>query len=46
MSASTDTSDAALNQDTAAIDAQMSAYTTDSANVTASLSDTPVVQSY
>lgn len=41
-----DTSDTALGQDAAAVDAQMSAYTTDSANVDQSLNDTPTAQEY
>jgi len=42
MSATNDASDAALSQDTAAIDAQMQGLTTDSANIDSSLSDKSV----
>lgn len=42
MSANEDASDAALIQDVAAIDAQMQAYTTDSAEVDSSLNDKSV----
>lgn len=44
MSAATDTSDAAIAQDTAAVDAQMQALDTDSTNIDASLADKPVAQ--
>lgn len=46
LSAASDTSDAALAQDTAAIDAQMSATAQDSTNITSAMSDKPVSQSY
>lgn len=46
MSPSADTSDAALSQDQAAIDAQLQGLTQDQASVDASLSDQPVTQSY
>jgi hypothetical protein len=46
MSANNDASDAALSQDTAAIDAQMQGLTTDTAQVNASATDQPVQQSY
>ena len=46
MSASGDTSDAAITQDTAAVDAQMQGLTTDSTNIDSSLNDKPVTQSY
>ena len=42
MSANNDASDAAITQDTAAIDAQMQSVTTDSANVDTSLNDKSV----
>ncbi|HUD02905.1 MAG TPA: hypothetical protein VMR46_02710 [Candidatus Paceibacterota bacterium] len=42
MSANNDASDAAITQDTAAIDAQMQGLTTDSANVDTSLNDKSV----
>jgi|GEM_PF-1108610 hypothetical protein len=42
MSANNDASDAAIAQDTAAIDAQMQGLTTDSANVDTSLNDKSV----
>lgn len=44
MSASNDASDAAIAQDTAAIDAQISAYATDNSNVDSSLNDKQVSQ--
>jgi hypothetical protein len=46
MSATNDASDAALSQDTAAIDAQMQGLTSDTAQVNASAADQPVQQSY
>ena len=46
MAATNDASDAALAQDTAAVDAQMQGLTTDSANVDSSLSDKQTAQSY
>ncbi len=46
MAATNDASDAALAQDTAAIDAQMQGLTTDSANVDSSLNDKQTTQSY
>ncbi len=46
MSATTDASDTALVQDTAAIDAQFKSLTSDSANVDGSASDKQVTQSY
>ncbi|MGC9602680.1 MAG: hypothetical protein ABSE76_03000 [Minisyncoccia bacterium] len=42
MSATNDTSDTAITQDTAAIDAQMQGLTTDSANIDSSLNDQSV----
>lgn len=44
MSASNDASDAAIVQDTAAIDAQISAYTTDTSDVDSSMNDKQVTQ--
>lgn len=41
MSAANDASDAAIEQDTAAVDAQMQGLSTDSANVNSSLNDQP-----
>jgi hypothetical protein len=46
MSASNDNSDAAITQDTAAIDAQMQGLNSDNANTDSSLNDQPVQQSY
>lgn len=46
MAAVNDASDAAITQDTAAIDAQMQGLTTDSAAVDTSLSDKQTAQSY
>ena len=46
MAANNDASDAALTQDTAAVDAQMQGLTTDNSNVDSSLSDKEVTQSY
>lgn len=46
MAATNDASDAALTQDTAAVDAQMQGLTTDNSNVDSSLSDKQVTQSY
>ena len=46
MSAPTDTSDAALSQDTAAVDAQMQGLSSDSANVNSSLNDQPGTVTY
>lgn len=42
--ASTDTSDAAINQDTAAVDAQMNGLNSDNATVDSSLNDQPIPQ--
>ncbi len=44
MSASNDDSDAAITQDTAAIDTQMQAYGTDTSNVDSSMNDKEVAQ--
>lgn len=44
MSASNDASNAAITQDTAAIDTQMQAYGTDTTNVDSSMSDKQVTQ--
>lgn len=46
MSANNDASDAAITQDTAAIDAQMQGLSQDNSNVNSSLNDQPVTQSY
>ena len=46
MAANNDASDAAITQDTAAIDAQMQGLSSDNANVDSSLSDKPTAQSY
>lgn len=46
MAATNDASDAALAQDTAAVDAQVQALTTDSTVVDGSLSDKQTTQSY
>jgi cytoskeletal protein RodZ len=46
MSATTDVSDTALTQDTAAIDAQIKGLNDDSAAVDASTNDKPVTQTY
>ena len=46
MAATNDASDAALTQDTAAIDAQMQGLGSDSANVDSSLNDKQTAQSY
>ena len=46
MAATNDASDAAIVQDTAAVDAQMQGLTTDSASVDSSMNDQPVQQSY
>ena len=46
MAATNDASDAAITQDTAAVDAQMQGLTTDSANVDSSLNDQQTAQSY
>ncbi|MDE1924746.1 MAG: hypothetical protein KGH79_01015 [Patescibacteria group bacterium] len=46
MSASNNASDAAVTQDTAAIDAQMQGLNSDSANVNSSMNDQAVTQSY
>ncbi len=46
MSGSGDISDAALTQDVSTVDTQMQGLAADSASVGASLSDTPVSQSY
>ena len=44
--ATNDASDAAILQDTAAIDAQMQSYSSDSANVSSGINDKPVTQEY
>ncbi len=44
MSASNDASDAAIAQDSAAIDAQLSAYTTDTTDVDSSMNDKQISQ--
>ena len=44
MSSPSDTSDAALDQDTAAVDAQLSAAAADSTSADNSLNDKPVTQ--
>ena len=44
MSSPSDTSDAGLDQDTAAIDAQINAASTDSATVNSTVNDQPVEQ--
>lgn len=44
MSANNDASDAAIAQDTAAIDAQLKAYATDSSDVDSSMNDKQVTQ--
>ncbi len=44
MSASNDASDQAIAQDSAAIDAQMSAYTTDTSSVDSSMNDKQITQ--
>ena len=46
MSESGNTSDAALAQDSAALDAQLKAFAQDSSNIDSSLNDKPVAQSY
>ena len=46
MSASNDTTDAAVAQDTAAVDSQMQGLNSDSASIDSSLSDKAVTQSY
>ncbi|MDO8518084.1 MAG: hypothetical protein Q7S26_02225 [bacterium] len=46
MSSASDTSDVAVAQDIAAVDSQMQGLVSDSASVDASVSDTPVTQSY
>ena len=46
MSALSDSSDAAVAQDAVAVDAQMQALGKDSSQISASLNDTPVAQSY
>ncbi|MEI7720111.1 MAG: hypothetical protein WCI89_02800 [bacterium] len=46
MSVASDSSDPAIGQDTAAVDAQMQALDADGSQVTASLNDKPVAQSY
>ncbi len=46
MAATNDASDAALAQDTAAIDAQMQGLSSDSANVDSSMNDKETAQSY
>ncbi len=46
MAATNDASDAAITQDTAAVDAQMQGLTSDSANVDSSLNDKQTAQSY
>jgi hypothetical protein len=44
MSASGDTSDAAIAQDNAAVDAQLKSLSTDSANVDQGMNDKPMPQ--
>ena len=44
MTAANDDSDAAITQDTAAIDTQMQGYNTDTSNVDASMNDKEVTQ--
>jgi hypothetical protein len=44
MSASNDASDEAISQDTAAIDAQLSAYTADNSKVDSSMNDKQISQ--
>jgi hypothetical protein len=46
MAATNDASDAAIAQDTAAIDAQMQGLSTDNSNVDSSMNDKQTVQSY
>jgi hypothetical protein len=46
MSATNDASDAAIAQDTAAIDAQMHGLATDNSNVDSSMNDKETAQSY
>ena len=46
MTVANDSSDAAIAQDAAAVDVQMQALGADNSQVTASLSDKPIVQSY
>jgi len=46
MSAQTDTSEAAIAQDVAAIEVMMKGLATDSADIDASLADKPITQSY
>ena len=46
LSAQNDTSDAAIAQDTAALDAQIKASQTDSADIASAMNDKPVSQSY
>jgi hypothetical protein len=46
MSANNDASDAAITQDTAAIDTQMQGLNSDNANVTSSMNDKETPQSY
>lgn len=46
MSQANDTSDAAVAQDTAAVDVQMQGLNSDSASVDSSLNDKPVAQAY
>ena len=46
MSAQSDDSDAALQQDAASVDTQMQGLNSDSSSVNSSLSDQPVQQSY
>ena len=46
MAATNDASDAAITQDTAAVDAQMQGLNADSANVDSSMNDKQTAQSY
>ncbi len=46
MAAANDATDAALEQDTAAVDAQMQGLTQDSASLDTSLNDKPLPQAY
>ena len=46
MSQANDTSDAAVAQDTAAVDAQMQGLVSDSSSVDSSINDKPVSQAY
>ncbi len=46
MSAATDASDAAIDQDTGAVDAQLALLATDTTNVDTSVNDKPLTQLY